>query len=227
MQPYVFPYLGYYQLIKAVDKFVMYDDVNFITRGWVNRNNILVNNKAHLFTIPLKDSSQNRPIRDISVAVDRSWTKKILKTLEHSYKKAPFFEETLSLINNVFDSSLTHIHQISKRSIFIISRYLDLDSEFVDSSSSYNNYQLKGQERILDICRREGADQYVNPIGGQEIYSNVLFENSGIKLNFIKSNAIMYKQFVSEFVPNLSIIDALMFNSKEEVKEMLDEYELI
>ncbi len=121
MQPYIFPYIGYYQLIGAVDKFVFFDDVNFINKGWINRNNILVNNKAYLFTIPLKDSSQNRKIRDISVADDGSWKNKILKTLEQSYRKAPYFDQTLALINDVFDSGFTHIHQFAKGSVTVIS----------------------------------------------------------------------------------------------------------
>ncbi len=227
MQPYIFPYIGYFQLIGAVDKFIFYDDVNFINKGWINRNNILVNNKAHLFTIPLKDSSQNRQIKDILLADGKDWTNKILRTLEHSYKKAPFFVETLSLVNEVFDSGFTHIHQIAKRSTVIISRYLEIINEFIETSSFYDNCQLKGQHRILDICRRENADQYINPIGGQEIYTKDLFEDSGIELNFIKSNSIIYKQFGKEFTPNLSILDVLMFNSRETVKKMLGEYQLI
>lgn len=227
MQPYIFPYIGYYQLVQAVDKFVMYDDVNFINKGWINRNNILVNNKAHLFSIPLKDASQNRKINEIIIAEDDSWKKKMLKTIDLAYKKAPYFNEAFTLISDILLSGLLYIHQLAKNSIIAIAGYLDFNTIFIESSSDYNNAHLKGQDRIVDICLQEGADHYINPIGGIDIYSKHLFEQKGIKFNFIKTNFISYRQFTNEFVPNLSIIDILMFNSKDKIKQMLDDYELV
>ncbi len=227
MQPYIFPYIGYFQLIGAVDKFIFYDDVNFINKGWINRNNILVNGKAHLFTIPLMDASQNKRINEIALFEDESWKNKFLKTVEHAYKKAPYISEVILLIKDVLYSGLTQIQQLTKTSITLVSQFLDLETKFVESSSQYNNFQLKGQNRILDICIKENADQYINPIGGQEIYSKELFDGSGLKLSFIRSNLTSYRQLGNEFVPNLSIIDVLMFNSKKAVKSMLGEYQLI
>ncbi len=227
MQPYIFPYIGYYQLINAVDKFVVYDDVNYINKGWVNRNNILVNNQAFLFTIPLKDASQNRHIRDIALVTDDSWKKKFLKTIEQAYKKAPHFDTVFSLINDILYPAVTNINQLSLLSLQSVSNYLNITTAFVNSSTIYCNQHLKAQERILDICVSEKADHYINPIGGMEIYSKELFEKSGIRLNFLKTKPIEYKQFNKEFVPHLSMIDVLMFNDKEEIKQMLNQYELV
>ncbi len=227
MQPYIFPYIGYYQLINAVDKFVVYDDVNYINKGWINRNNILVNNQAFLFTIPLKDASQNRHIRDIALVTDDSWKKKFLKTIEQAYKKAPHFDIVFSLINDVIHPAITNINQLTALSLQSVSNYLGISSVFVNSSVIYDNQHLKAQERILDICFREKADHYINSIGGMEIYSKELFEKHGIRLNFLKTKPIAYKQFNKEFVPHLSMIDVLMFNDKEEIKQMLNQYELV
>lgn len=227
MQPYIFPYIGYYQLINAVDKFVIYDDVNYINKGWINRNNLLVNGKAFLFTIPLKEASQNKLINQIEIQENGSWSKKLLKTIEQAYKKAPYFENTFSLVSNIINSPVKGIHELALLSLRAVAEYLDIKTEFVDSSSVYQNTNLKAQERILDICLKEKADHYFNPIGGMEIYSNELFERSGIRLDFLKTIPVPYTQFGNEFVPYLSIIDVLMFNSKAEVIELIDQYEVI
>ena len=227
MQPYVFPYIGYYQLVNAVDKFVIYDDVNYINRGWINRNNILVNNQSNIFTISLKDASQNKLIRDIEILQASGWQKKFLKTVELAYKKASHFDEVFPLISGIVNAEITHIYQLASLSILSIARYLGIQTVFVNSSSIYDNANLKAQERILDICLREKADHYINPSGGIEIYSRELFDRSGIRLNFLKTKPVSYKQFNAEFVPSLSIVDVLMFNSKEAVNQLLGEYELL
>jgi WbqC-like protein family len=227
MQPYIFPYIGYYQLINAVDKFVIYDDVAFINRGWINRNQILVNDKAFLFSIPLNGASQNRLIRDITLADFENWKLKFLRTVAHSYKKARYFENTYELLGEVFNSDFRNISQLAIRSLRLVSSYLGLNVQFVESSAIYNNTDLKGQDRIVNICIQEKSSYYINPIGGREIYNMEFFARSGIKLNFIKTKTFPYKQFHNNFVANLSIIDVLMFNSIGEVREMLDFYELI
>ena len=226
MQPYIFPYIGYYQLIHAADKFVIYDDVNFINRGWINRNNLLVNGKAWLFSVPLKEASQNRLIGDIEIA-DAEWGRKFLKTIEQAYKKSPFYSNVLELISSVVLKPTATISELTRNSLTAVSEYIGLSASFVNSSSIYDNQALKAQERILDICIKEKADHYINPIGGREIYSKELFDNSGIRLNFIKTGNVRYEQFKNEFVPNLSIIDVLMFNDKKDIRQMLDLYELV
>jgi hypothetical protein len=227
MQPYIFPYIGYFQLIHAVDKFVIYDDVNFINRGWINRNRILMNGKDFLFTIPLKDASQNKLINEIEVNWDENWKGKFLKTLEQAYKKAPHYQEIVGLIERSITPDKEIISKVVVNNLRLINDYLDISTEIVDSSAIYQNTHLKAQERILDICKQEQANHYINPIGGTELYNYQYFEESEIKLNFIKTDRIEYPQFKNEFVPFLSIIDVLMFNSKENIKSFLNQYELV
>lgn len=227
MQPYIFPYIGYFQLINSVDKFIIYDDVAYINKGWINRNNILINGKASMFTLPLINASQNRLIRDIEVDNLEAWSRKFFKTIEQSYKKAPFYQETLAILTQVFQSNPANIAELCTTSLKITCQYLGIDTEIVDSSVIYNNQHLKAQERILDICIQERADHYINPIGGMAIYDKQLFADNKILLNFIKSKPVQYKQFSNEFVPWLSMIDLLMFCSVEAIHEYLKEFELV
>ena len=227
MQPYIFPYIGYFQLINTVDKFVIYDDVNFINKGWINRNNILVSGQAHLFTIPLKDASQNKLIYEVELAVNDPWKKKFLKTLQQSYLKAPNYQKVFLLIEEIVNFEAGTIAELTLHALQKICGYMNITTEIVPSSSVYNNTELKAQDRILDICKQEKAIHYINPIGGMELYDKNKFEKEGIKLNFIKSTADPYLQFKNAFVPWLSIIDILMFNDAESVDKLLKEFELI
>lgn len=227
MQPYFLPYIGYFQLINAVDRFVIYDDVNFIKKGWINRNNILVNGNASLITVPLKEASQNKLIKEIQTSEEDNWRDKFLKTIGLSYKKAPFFPEVFGLFKKNIQSQEQSITGLNLSFFEAICDYLKMPVDFVQSSSVYNNTHLKGQDRILDICLREYASDYINPIGGMELYSKDKFRDKNIKLHFINSLNIEYKQFNNHFVPWLSILDVLMFNPVEEVKKLLNEYKLL
>ena len=227
MQPYIFPYIGYFQLIKAVEKFVLYDDVNFINRGWINRNRILVNGSDSMFTIPLKDASQNKLINEIDVNWDSNWKNKFLKTIEQAYKKAPFYENVLPIIQKTIDVEETQFSKIIENNLILICEYLNIKTEIISSSVIYQNTDKKAQERILDICFQEKANHYINPIGGLELYDKEDFAKENMKMDFIKSLPFEYKQFKNEFVPWLSMIDVLMFNSKEEINKFLDNYELV
>lgn len=227
MQPYIFPYIGYLQLINAVDKFIIYDDVNFIVRGWINRNRILVNNKEHMFTIPLQDSSQNKLIKDINISNDTLWKSKFLKTIEQSYKNSPYFYEVFGLISNIISIKENSISKLIYHSIVKINQFLGIKTDVEESSSVYNNSHLKNQERIIDICNAENATEYINPIGGTQIYSVDLFEKNNIKLFFLKTKPIRYRQFKNDFTESLSVIDIMMFNSCDKIREYLNEYELV
>jgi hypothetical protein len=227
MQPYLFPYIGYFQLMNAVDKFVIFDDVNYINKGWINRNRILVNGEAHMFTMPLKEASQNRLIRDIEVSEDGNWRNKFLKTVEMSYKKAPYYGSVIPIITNVILSEAKSISRLIRQSITEINRYLGISTMLQDTSAVYDNCHLKAEDRIIDTCRKERAGQYINPSGGTDLYSKERFKEEGIELLFLKPKPVNYKQFDNDFVPWLSIIDVLMFNSKETVGEYLLAYSLI
>jgi hypothetical protein len=227
MQPYIFPYIGYFQLINAVDKFIIYDDVNFINKGWINRNNILVSGNAHLFTIPLKDASQNKLISEVEILMSEPWQKKFLKTIQQSYQKAPYYQKAFVLIEEIVNLEVQTIGELAHRALVKISAAMEIETEIIPSSTKYNNKGLKGQDRILDICKQEKASHYINPIGGVELYDKSKFEKEGIKLDFIKSVSSPYPQFKNAFVPWLSVIDILMFNSPEQIRNQLDAYELI
>lgn len=227
MQPYAFPYLGYFQLINAVDKFIVFDDVNYINKGWINRNNILLNNAPHLFTIPLIKASQNKLIKEIEMQAREAWAVKLTSTIEQAYKKAPFFDEIFSPIQNLLDFECKSIAHFNLNAITEISNLLDIQTDIEPSSSIYNNTQLKGEERILDICLQEKANTYVNPIGGLGLYPQEKFDAKAIQLDFIQMNSIDYKQFNSGHVPNLSIIDVLMFNGKSGTQDLLLNYSIV
>lgn len=226
MQPYLFPYIGYFQLLNAVDKFVIYDDVAFINRGWINRNCILNNGQSQLFTVPLKDASQNKLIYEISLDPDQKWRDKLLKTIQQNYKKAPHFAAVFPLAERIFQQSERNVSTYIYQSLRLICEYLSIDTPLVETSRIYNNAHLKAQERILDICLQEKADHYINPTGGRELYDKELFAENGIKLNFIRANEVPYPQFGNAFVPWLSIIDVMMFNSPEQIHELLKTYTL-
>lgn len=227
MQPYFFPYLGYFQLLRAVDKFVFYDDVNFIKGGWVNRNRLLINSQPNYFNAATVNASPNKLISQIELNPSNHWREKLLKTIKSGYGKAPQFREVLPLLENLIRIETNSLSEFNINSIKGIADYLDLTAETEVSSLKYDNRELRGAERVLDICRKNQADIYINPVGGQELYEKEKFGQYGVELHFIQMCVINYKQFKVEFVPHLSIIDVLMFNEKEVVQKFIANYTLI
>jgi len=226
MQPYAFPYIGYFQLLQAVDTFVFYDDVNFIKQGWVNRNRILVNGSEFLFTIPLEQISSYTEIRDTQLHKKGYglWKNKFCKTLSQSYKKAAYYNAVMPMILEIIHSDLDTIAELAQMSITTISRYLKLDTSFEISSQRFADSKgLDKADRLIHISKKLSASNYINFIGGEELYSKEYFSQRGIQLDFIRPSAdIRYTQFENrDFVPWLSIIDVMMFNSPEQICEML------
>lgn len=229
MQPYFFPYIGYFQLINSVDKFVIYDDVNYIKQGWINRNQIIANDKPYFFTVPVKNQTSFELIRNTKIDKRKFifWKGKFLKTLEYNYKKAPHFLPVFELVNQVLNQNFTFISDISTKSLFETISFLGIKTEIVKSSRIYNNNNLDSFDRIIDICKKEKATEYLNLIGGEHLYSKEIFFENNLLLRFIKSEEIEYTQYERKFFPNLSIIDVLMFNSIKEVNLILKKYKLI
>lgn len=227
MQPYFFPYISYFQLINAVDEFVVYDDVNYIKKGWINRNNILVNNGSFLFKIPLIKSSQNKLINQISIDNNENWKLDLLKTIEYSYKKAPYFENVFPIIKEILFQEKNDLSKFLVFSLKLVCNYLNIKTKIILSSSIEKNNDLKGQDKIIEICKKLNATTYINAIGGQELYNKNDFSKNNIALNFIHSDSISYDQFKNQFIPYLSIIDVMMFNSLDDIKEMFSKYELL
>lgn len=219
------PYIGYFQLMKAVDKYVIYNDVNYIKGGWVARNNILINGEKQLFTIKLQGASPNKHFAEIQILDD---FKKLIKTLEMNYSKAPFFQLTMGLMEKIFSYPEKRLDLFIKNSFEQILFYLGIKTELILSSDIAKDNSLRGKDKVMEICKILEADTYYNAIGGKELYDKKEFENNGISLHFLKTDEnLRYKQFSNmDFVPNLSIIDVLMFNSVEKINSLLDEYML-
>lgn len=224
MQPYLFPYAGYWQLINAVDTFVIFDDVNFIKKGYINKNSILINGKSQPFTLELLKASQNKLVNEIEIGTNSD---KILKTLVMAYKKAPYFENIYPLIENILTQDEKNLAKFIGYSLEKISEYLQINTKFIYSSDIKKDNDLKSQEKIIEILRKLNATHYINAIGGQTLYDKIRFEQENIKINFIETEIIQYKQFNNEFISNLSILDILMFNSIEDVKNTINKFKLI
>jgi len=231
MQPYLFPYLGYFQLMNASDVFIAYDDVQYINRGWINRNRILMNGEGYMFTFSLKNDSSRKNINE-RYFTDRfnEQFEKFEKTLKISYGKAPYFDETTELVVNVKEEMIasrnSNIAVKIYRSLILIAQHLDLEIKFHLSSEITKGNELAGQERIIVLCNKVGANKYVNLSGGKHLYEERIFEEAGISLFFLEPEFSPYNQFDNKFVGRLSIIDALMFKGKDSVQDNLLNYKL-
>ena len=214
-------------MINAVDKFIILDDANFRKQGFINRNTILSQGKKQQINIQINSISSSKLILEHELNNNFIWKKKLLKAIHQNYSKAIYFSKVYPIIEEciLFDSfklSNYLTYQIKQIALF-----LNISTEIVKSSSIYPKIDLVGQERLLNICKKESATMYINAIGGQELYSKKIFNDNNIELKFIKTGNIQYRQFTSEFVPFLSIIDVMMFNSTAEIKKMLNKYTLI
>lgn len=229
MQPYVFPYLGYYQLLHSADRFVLFDDVNFIKKGWINRNRILLNGEPHTFAVPVQDVSQNRTIRDHNISADQSWKPKLMANLKHAYAKAPMFAEVFPALETMFAEAEGSIAELAGQSIRYVAGRAMLPVSIHRASDLSLSADLKGQERILAICASHGATRYINPANGAALYDAEPFAAQSIELRFLRMNAdLNYPQTgTTEHVPALSVIDALMHCTPEELRALLGQYRLL
>lgn len=224
MQPYIFPYIGYWQLINTVDTFIIYDDVTFIKQGYINRNSILANGQAQILTLELIRASSNKLINEIEVGNNR---KKILKTIKQNYNKAPYFNVVFPIIEDILNQEEKNLAKFIGYSLEKISNYFKINTKFIYSSDIVKDNSLKAQDKVLNMCKTLHAKKYINSIGGQELYSKEDFQQNNIEFSFIKTELTEYQQFKNEFVPYLSILDIMMFSSKNEIIEMLNRFELV
>ena len=223
MQPYLFPYIGYFQLMNAVDEFIVYDNIQFTKKGWINRNRILVNGADAYITLPLKKDSDYLDIKDRYLSDDwNTESKKMLNRITESYRKAPYFESVFPLIEKSLLFGDKQLFNFIFNSLNLTKDFLEIKTSFVISSTIPIDHHLKSTEKVIALCKHQNATTYINPIGGVELYSKEEFKNEGLELKFIKANNIIYPQFKNEFIPYLSIIDIMMFNSKEDIKNHLN-----
>ncbi|MCB0704405.1 MAG: WbqC family protein [Saprospiraceae bacterium] len=230
MQPYIFPYVGYFQLIEAVDVFVFYDDVNFIKGGWINRNRTLASGREQLFTIPCQGISSNKQINEIEVQAQNKWREKLIKSIRQAYSKAPFFDIFFPVVEELIFSEVSMISELAMNSIRACSDYIGQNTSFNISSVDFP--ETKGMDRadrLIAISKKMAAENYINPQGGMELYDKAYFASNDIRLDFLKAAINPYPQIGSkEFVPGLSIIDLLMHIQPEEVQfKYLKNYALI
>jgi hypothetical protein len=212
MQPYFLPYIGYYQLIAAVDLFIVYDNIKYTKKGWINRNRMLLNGRDAIFTVPLKSASDQTHIaeREISPQFD---TEKLLNQIKAAYRLAPHVQDILPLLELIVRYPASNLFEFLLYNLTASCRHLGITTSFRRSSEIAIDHDLKSQDKVLALCNAVGADQYLNASGGQELYQPADFLAHGIELEFIQPRLTAYPQFGGEFVPWLSIIDAMMFNT--------------
>lgn len=230
MQPYFFPYIGYFQLIQAVDVFVFYDDVNFIKGGWIHRNRLLLNKTPHFISLPLIKQSSFLRIDEIELNIIKltDWKKKLFKSLQINYANAPYFDETIKIVEYVLASKTNKISDLASLSVQSVMNYLEIEKKYFNSSQAFSNTKSLGKaDRLIKISKEVNCTQYVNMMGGRFLYDKNYFKSNNVQLNFLNPQLVEYSQFGDSFHPGLSIIDVLMFNSKEEIIKMLNDYQLI
>jgi hypothetical protein len=225
MQPYFLPYIGYFQLISCVDLFIVYDNIEYTKKGWINRNRLLKNGTDQTFTIPLKNDSDFLQVRQRELASDYR-RDKLLNQIVEAYRKAPQFQAVMPLIKHIVSFEERNLFRYLEFSIVEVCRYAGITTPLVVSSTLDIDHSLKSQEKVIALCKAVGASDYVNSIGGVALYSAARFRLSGIGLSFLKCISRPYAQFGQPFVPSLSILDVLMFNAPEDIRRMLKEYEL-
>lgn len=227
MQPYLFPYIGYFQLIAAVDMFIVYDNIKYTKKGWISRNRMLRNGKDAMFSLPLKSDSDFLDVRERELAADFN-RDKLLNQFREAYRRAPYFAQTFPLVEQIVRYEDTNLFRFLHHSILKTCGHLGIATEIRVSSDIAIDHGLKSQDKVLAMCAAAGASSYVNTIGGMGLYSMEIFREKGVDLKFIQSKPFEYTQFGNEFVPWLSIIDVMMFNAPDKIRTCITtNYELI
>lgn len=231
MQPYFYPYLGYFSLIKQTDSFILFDTVQFIRHGWIERNRILKPDSGWQYIkVPLKKYSRDTIIREISIDNNQDWQDRIFRQLEHYKKRSPFYNDTIIVLKKAFEIETDSIVKLNENILNVICNYIGINVNIKVFSEMNLNIEKANapDEWALNICKSLGnINEYWNPEGGLEFFNRSKYENAGIKTKFLRMNLTRYSQKRQEFEPGLSIIDVMMFNEPSKINEMLDNYELL
>lgn len=227
MQPYFLPYIGYFQLINSVDVFVIYDNIKYTKKGWINRNRMLAGGTDVGFSIPLKKDSDSLDVRERELSADFNRLK-MLNQFREAYRNAPYHAAVLNLVEEILVTEDLNLFGFLHTSILKVCKYLDIKTRIIVSSTLDIDHSLQSQSKVIALCQAVEATTYINPIGGIELYSRDAFSSKGIELAFLRSKPLEYRQFNSLFVPWLSIVDIMMFNPAEKIHEYLSSgYDLI
>ena len=227
MQPYFFPYIGYFQLLNMVDKYLVFDDGQYAKNKWAYRNQILINGAPSYFRVTLLKANPAQKFNEIRISNDIKEKSRKIRTLDLAYRKAPHYSEVMPILEQFLTADYDNLSEYNVASNRLVCNYLGIKTEILLSSALNTDKSLKKQYSIFDECRTLGCNEYINSIGGMELYDFEEFRENGIELAFLKTDDITYPQFGGEFVPNLSIIDVMMFNSVPEIQDMLNRYTLI
>lgn len=227
MQPYLFPYIGYFQLIAACDLFVLYDDVQYIRGGWINRNRILLGGAPHWLTLPVERAPLATQINDMRYRRTPQEWRRLDALLAQAYRKAPQWPHADALFRDAMACPETSVGGFNDNALRLVCAALGLERRIVRASELERDRSLAGQAAVIDICRRLGATRYLNAIGGVELYQPEPFAAAGIELAFVRPEPPAYQQFGEAFTPNLSILDVLMFCTPAEVSGMLGSCSLL
>lgn len=250
MQPYFMPYIGYFQAISAVDKYILYSNLNFIKEAWMNRNRLLMKDgRVYQFTVPLLHKSSNQMIRDVRIDNSKPWAKNLLLTIASNYNKAPFFAETYHLVEGLLNERYDFLYELNAACVKGIAEHLGIRTEIESDNSRFLEMEedlstidslgyerfpymektspIKKTARVIEMCRREGAQTFINAIGGQALYDKNELAEYGIDLKFVKTDEISYPQHHGFQEGNLSILDVLMFNGVDGTKELLKKHSLV
>ena len=223
MQPYFAPHLAYFQLLRAADRFVIYDDVQFIKGGWINRNRILVQGEPRMLTVPLSGASAHKVISEIGLSGGHA---ALLRTVRDAYARAPFRDETLAVLEEILEYADTDLADFAGRSVIRFAEHLGLTTRIDWSSRLDYDRSERGEERLLAMLGSLGASRYVNSSGGRALYDAHRFARDGIELRFLSPQIEPYPQRAPEFVPGLSIIDVLMSVGSGGARRRLEQYAL-
>lgn len=229
MQPYFYPYLGYWQLMDAVDEYIIYDDVNFIKGGWIHRNRIKINGEAQYYGLTIRKASQNRKINDHDLNMDEKAKRDLLKKVESAYGRAPYFKQAYEVFEKTILLEETNLAKFLANSNREVARYLGITTPIYTCTELGLDNSLKFQDRILDICQSRGYTGYINAIGGKELYGHEPFDAIGCPISFLRmDNDIVYpQQGNSDFIPGLSILDLMMNNSRDQLSDMLKRFQIV
>jgi hypothetical protein len=227
MQPYFLPYIGYFQLISAVDRFVVYDNIKYTKKGWINRNRLLQNHSDAVFSLPVKKDSDSLDVRERRLAEDFN-RQKLVNQFVGAYRGAPYFDSGIELVRNIVLNPEVDLFGYLHSSIVAVCRHLSIETRIDISSHVPADHGARGEDRVLSICKSLGATVYINTMGGTELYSRPHFADQGIELKFIRSRPFAYQQRGSHFVPWLSIVDVIMFNPVDKIRDsLLTNFELV
>lgn len=229
MQPYFLPYIGYFQLMNMVDEFVIYDNIEFSRASWIRRNRMLQNGKDIYFTLPIKNDSDFLDVDQRYLVDDfQKEADKLLRRIEASYRKAPYFEKFFPVVEKIINYGERNLFDYILHSVQVMKEYLKIATPIrIFSQLGREIHQLKAQDKVIGVCKALHATHYINSSGGINLYDQNDFQKENIALQFYQPKELQYPQFEHDFVPFLSVLDVCMFNSNKKAQEFLNHYEII